>query len=56
MVFKATELRLDPETRTELEGWVRASTTEQRYVRRARIVLRLPTEWPPVRLHARSAS
>jgi hypothetical protein len=39
MAFKATEIRLDPETRSQLEGWVRASTTEQRYVRRARIVL-----------------
>jgi transposase len=39
MAFKATEIRLDPETRSKLEGWVRASTTEQRYVRRARIVL-----------------
>jgi hypothetical protein len=39
MAFKATEVRLDPETRTKLEGWVRASSTEQRYVRRARIVL-----------------
>jgi transposase len=39
MAFKATEIRLDPETRTELEGWVRASSTEQRYVRRARVVL-----------------
>jgi transposase len=39
MAFKATEIRLDPETRRSLEGWVRASTTEQRYVRRARIVL-----------------
>jgi transposase len=39
MAFKATEIRLDPETRGTLQGWVRASTTEQRYVRRARIVL-----------------
>jgi transposase len=39
MAFKATEIRLDPETRSRLEGWVRASSTEQRYVRRARIVL-----------------
>jgi len=39
MAFKATEIRLDPETRSSLQGWVRASTTEQRYVRRARIVL-----------------
>jgi transposase len=39
MAFKATEIRLDPETRSKLEGWVRASSTEQRYVRRARIVL-----------------
>lgn len=39
MAFKATEIRLDPEARSSLEGWVRASSTEQRYVRRARIVL-----------------
>jgi transposase len=39
MVYKATEIRLDPETRTTLEGWVRARKTEQRHVRRARIVL-----------------
>lgn len=39
MVYKATEIRLDPETRSRLEGWVRAKKTEQRLVRRARIVL-----------------
>lgn len=39
MVYKATEIRLDPETRATLEGWVRAKKTEQRMVRRARIVL-----------------
>jgi len=39
MAYKATEIRLDPETRSTLEGWLRASTTEQRYVKRARIVL-----------------
>jgi transposase len=39
MVYNATEIRLDPETRGTLEGWLRASTTEQRYVKRARIVL-----------------
>jgi transposase len=39
MAYKATEIRLDPETRTTLEGWVRARKTEQRHVRRARIVL-----------------
>jgi len=39
MAYKATEIRLDPETRSALEGWLRASTTEQRYVKRARIVL-----------------
>jgi transposase len=39
MAYKATEIRLDPETRCTLEGWLRASTTEQRYVKRARIVL-----------------
>src|SRR5262249_45833662 len=39
MILKATQIRLDPETRSELEGWLRASTTEQRMVRRARIIL-----------------
>jgi transposase len=39
MAYKAIEIRLDPETRTTLEGWVRARKTEQRHVRRARIVL-----------------
>ena len=39
MVYKATEIRLDPETRRTLEGWLRAKKTEQRLVRRARIVL-----------------
>ena len=39
MILKATKIRLDPETRATLEGWVRASTSEQRMVRRARIVL-----------------
>lgn len=39
MAYRATEIRLDPETRSTLEGWLRASTTEQRYVKRARIVL-----------------
>jgi transposase len=39
MAYKATEVRLDPETRATLEGWVRGAKTEQRLVRRARIVL-----------------
>lgn len=39
MAHKATEIWLDPETRGTLEGWLRAKKTEQRYVRRARIVL-----------------
>jgi len=39
MAYQATEVRLDAETRATLEGWLRASTTEQRMVRRARIVL-----------------
>jgi transposase len=39
MAYKATEIRLDPETRATLEGWVRATKTEQRFVKRARIVL-----------------
>jgi hypothetical protein len=32
-------IRLDPETRSELESWLRASTTEQRMARRARVIL-----------------
>ena len=39
MFPKATQIRLDPETRSELESWLRASTTEQRMTRRARIIL-----------------
>ena len=39
MAFKATEIRLDPDARATLEGWVRANKTEQRMVRRARIIL-----------------
>jgi transposase len=39
MIPKATKIRLKPEQRAELETWLRASTTEQRFVRRARIVL-----------------
>ena len=39
MAHKATEIRLDPETRATLEGWVRAKKSEQRRVKRARIVL-----------------
>ncbi len=39
MAYQATPIRLDPETRATLEGWVRASKSEQRMVRRARIVL-----------------
>jgi len=39
MIPKATQIRLDPETRSELESWLRASTTEQRMTRRARIIL-----------------
>jgi transposase len=39
MAYKATEIRLDPETRASLEGWVRGGKTEQRLARRARIVL-----------------
>jgi transposase len=45
MIPKATEIRLDPETRSTLEGWVRASTSEQRNVRRARIVLLAADGW-----------
>ncbi len=39
MAYQATPIRLDPETRATLESWVRASKSEQRMVRRARIVL-----------------
>jgi transposase len=39
MILKATKIWLDPETRARLESWLRATTTEQRMVRRARIVL-----------------
>lgn len=39
MIPKATQIRLDPGTRSELEGWLRASTTEQRMARLARIIL-----------------
>jgi transposase len=39
MIPKATEIRLDPETRSTLEGWVRASSSEQRMVRRAIVLL-----------------
>jgi transposase len=45
MVPKATEIRLDRKTRDQLEGWLRASTTEQRMVRRARIVLLAAEGW-----------
>jgi transposase len=45
MIAKATVIRLDRETRSELEGWLRASTTEQRMVRRARIVLLAADGW-----------
>jgi transposase len=45
MVPKATEIRLDRKTRRQLEGWLRASTTEQRMVRRARIVLLAADGW-----------
>ena len=36
---KATQIILTAEERSTLEGWMRASTTEQRYVERARYVL-----------------
>ncbi len=45
MVPKATVIRLDRKTRNELEGWLRASTTQQRMVRRARIVLLAADGW-----------
>jgi len=50
MVSKATEVRLDPETRAVLEGWVRASTAEQRKVKRARIVLLAAEGWASRRI------
>ena len=45
MIPKATVIRLDRKTRIELEGWLRASTTEQRMARRARIVLLAADGW-----------
>ena len=39
MSGKAKEINLVPEERQQLEAWIRASTTEQRLVQRARIVL-----------------
>ena len=36
-----TTIRLSPEERTQLEGWVRSSTIEQRLAFRARLILRL---------------
>jgi transposase len=39
MIPKATRIRLNRATRSELEGWLRASTTEQRMARRARVIL-----------------
>ncbi|MBI4302881.1 MAG: IS630 family transposase [Chloroflexi bacterium] len=39
MSGKAKEINLIPEERQRLESWVRASTTEQRLVQRARIIL-----------------
>jgi transposase len=45
MVPKATVIRLDRKTRSELEGWLRAATAEQRMVRRARIVLLAADGW-----------
>ena len=39
MARRATVVHLTPEDETTLTGWVRASTTEQRMVLRAKIVL-----------------
>jgi len=39
MIAKATRVRLSRGTRSELEGLLRASTTEQRMAQRARIIL-----------------
>jgi transposase len=36
---KAAEIRLTSEDRATLEGWLKGSTVEQRYARRARIIL-----------------
>jgi transposase len=45
MIPNATEIRPDGKTRSKPEGWLRASTTEQRMVRRARIVLLAADGW-----------
>jgi transposase len=52
MGYKATEIRLDPETRGTLEGWLRAKKTEQRRARRARVIL-LAADGMPSRAIAR---
>src|SRR6266852_5981422 len=50
MAKAATEVRLSGADRAELEGWVRASTAEQRLVLRARIVLAAAAGTPTARL------
>jgi transposase len=45
MITKATEIRLDPQMRSTLEGLLRASTTEQRMAKRANIVLLAADGW-----------
>jgi transposase len=45
MIPKATEIRLDPEQRSLLEGRLRAPTTQQRMARRARIILLAADGW-----------
>ena len=44
MSGKAKEINLILEERQQLEAWVRASTTEQRLVQRARIALESAAE------------
>ena len=39
--WRGTTIHLSPEERTQLEGWVRSSTIEQRLAFRARLILRL---------------
>src|SRR6266849_8410746 len=50
MAKAATEVRLSGADRAELEGWVRASTAEQRLVLRARIVLAAAAGTPTARI------
>ena len=45
MIGKATPIRLEPEQRTRLEGWLRATKTEQRIARRAKMILLAADGW-----------